>query len=74
MKYNRGSRLELARFKGRMKKATCKNRLFKAEISSFLILPSAFQVSLVTPAATHIDETKSPFRFSRKGLERSKLN
>jgi hypothetical protein len=31
-------------------------------------------LSLVTPAATHIDETKSPFRFSRKGLERSNLN
>jgi len=29
---------------------------------------------LVTPAATPVDETKSPFRFSRKGLERSNLN
>jgi hypothetical protein len=50
------------------------NWRFKAEISSFLILPSAFQVSLVTPAATHIDETKNPFRFCRKGRESSNLN
>jgi len=57
-----------------MKKKECRNRPFKAEISSFLILPSAFQVNLVTPAATHIDETKSPFRFCRKGLERFNLN
>jgi hypothetical protein len=74
LKYNRGSRLEEARFKGRMKKEECRNRLFQAEISSFLMLPSAFQGSLVSPVVTDVWGIKSPFRFSRKGLECFNLN
>jgi hypothetical protein len=38
------------------------------------IVHRKFRQSPVASAATPVDETKSPLRFFRKGLERSNLN